>query len=134
MRFYSLAADAVVVLHISYVLFVVLGLLAIAAGGMANWQWVRNRWFRASHTTMIAVVVIEALLSITCPLTTLERHLRHQAGETASQGSFVGRLAHDLLFYDLPPHVFTIAYCIFGSVVLATLWLVPPNFTNNRTT
>jgi hypothetical protein len=75
---------------------------------------------------MIGIVVVEALLGITCPLTTWENQLRHAAGETARAESFVGRWIHDLLFYDAPPWVFTVIYCLFGAVVLATFVIAPP--------
>ena len=127
MTLYSALADLTVVLHLGYVLFVVFGLVLIVCGRILNWSWVRNRWFRWIHFSMIGVVVVESLLSIPCPLTTLESHLRAQAGQTAVDGSFMGRLAHEALFYDLSPEFFMVAYTIFGAVVLATFLWVPPN-------
>lgn len=125
MNIYSLLADMVVLIHLAYVSFVVLGLLAILCGRLLNWKWVRNRWFRVTHLTMIGIVVVEALLSIQCPLTTLETNLRRAAGQEISHGSFVGRLAHNLLFYDFSPSFFTVVYCCFGALVVSTLFLVP---------
>ena len=132
MNAYLLLADAVVILHLGYVAFVVLGLLAVLLGYVMQWKWVRSPWFRITHFSMIAVVVIESLLSITCPLTTLENYLRMQGGQTLSGGSFVGRLVHGILFFDLPPSFFTVAYCAFGSLVLATFFLVPIEFARKR--
>ena len=125
MNAYTLLADLVVVAHMAYMAFVVLGLLAILAGFVFHWQWVRNKWFRMAHLATIGIVVYESLLSITCPLTDLEDYLRIKGGQSISERSFVGRLVHDLLFYDMPPQFFTAAYCIFGSLVLATLFVVP---------
>lgn len=126
MNLYSLTADAVVVVHAAYVGFVVLGLGVILIGCVLRWQWVRNVWFRVVHLVMIGIVVVEALFGITCPLTTWENSLRRAAGETARAESFVGRWVHDLLFYDAPPWAFTVAYCLFGGVVLATFVIAPP--------
>ena len=128
----SLFADFVVVIHLGYVTFVVLGLVLIVGGSLFKWSWVRNSWFRLIHLGMIGVVVVESLLSITCPLTTLESYLRSKSGQTLQAGSFMGRLAHDLLFFELTPEFFTIAYCLFGAIVLATFLVVPPNFMNSR--
>lgn len=128
----SLLADFVVVFHLGYVAFVVLGLVLILAGSLFKWSWVRNSWFRLIHLCMIGVVVVESLLSITCPLTTLESYLRSKSSPTSQSGSFMGRLAHDLMFFDLTPNFFTIAYCLFGAIVLATFLLVPPNFMKSR--
>lgn len=125
MNTYTMLADLVVVAHLAYVLFVVIGLAAILLGRLCRWEWVRNRWFRLVHLAMILVVVVESLLSITCPLTTLEIYLRQMGGQGIREGSFVGRLANQLLFYPLPPETFTIIYCTFGAAVVASLWLVP---------
>ncbi len=122
---YTILADAVVVIHMAYVLFVVLGLVAVFVGYLTKWTWVRNKWFRLIHLGMIAIVIVESLLSITCPLTTLENWLRLCGGQSPSGGSFVGRCVHGLLFYQLSPRFFTIAYCSFGSLVVLALLLVP---------
>lgn len=131
MNIYLWLADFVVVFHLSYVLFVVFGLVAILVGRLLKWGWVRNKWFRLIHLTMIAIVVVESLLSITCPLTTLENYLRVEGGQAAGQGSFVGRLAHDLLFFDFTPQFFTVVYCLFGGLVFATLFIVPIRWKND---
>lgn len=128
----SLLADFVVIFHLGYVIFVVLGLALILAGSLFKWSWVRNSWFRLIHLCMIGVVVVESLLSITCPLTTLESYLRSKSGQASQSGSFMGRLAHDVLFFELSPDFFTIAYCLFGAIVLATFLVVPPNFMKSR--
>lgn len=128
MNLYSLFADAVVFVHAAYVGFVVLGLVAILIGCVVRWQWVRNVWFRVVHLVMIGIVVVEALFGVTCPLTTWENSLRRAAGESARAESFVGRWVHDLLFFDAPPWVFTIVYCLFGAVVLATFVIAPPRW------
>lgn len=124
-QYYLILADVVVALHMAYVLFVVFGLLAVLLGYLRGWRWVRNKWFRLTHLGMIGIVVIEALLNITCPLTTLENWLRFQAGQSATAGSFIGRWVHDLLFYDASPEFFTVLYCGFGGAVLAALFVVP---------
>ncbi|GAB5405159.1 MAG: hypothetical protein Aurels2KO_33900 [Aureliella sp.] len=126
MNVYTFLADVVVAAHLGYVLFVILGLLAVLVGFVLKWQWVKNPWFRWIHFSMIGIVVVEALLSITCPLTTLENWLRMKSGATTQSGSFVGRLSHELLFIDLPQNMFVYLYCGFGALVLLSLLLVPP--------
>lgn len=123
----SLFADLIVAFHLCYVSVVVFGLFFIILGGALRWRIVRNFWFRAVHLSMILIVVFEALFGITCPLTDLEYGLRIAAGQHgASDASFIARLIHKLIFYDFPPIVFTIGYCIFGAVVIITWLLVPP--------
>jgi len=123
--YYRLAADGLLVLHVSFVLFVVIGLLLILAGGYAGWFWVRNRWFRLAHLGAIAVVVLQAWLGRICPLTIWEMALRERAGDAVYRGSFVAHWLGELLYYDAPGWVFTFVYTLFGALVLLTLRLVP---------
>lgn len=125
---YGWWADLVVVFHAAYAGVVVFGMVAILVGVALGWQWVRNFWFRLAHFLMIAAVVAESLLGVACPLTVLEDQLRARAGEAVYPGSFIGRWVHELLFYDVPPWAFTVAYTLFGSAVLATMILAPPRW------
>jgi len=118
-------ADAIVVLHLAYVLFVVLGFAAVWLGVVLKWSWVRRPAFRVPHLVCTLIVPLEALGGLLCPLTTWERNLRLEAGQQPEDISFMGRIARGLLFYDLPPYVFTLCYVVFGLLVLATFFLVP---------
>jgi hypothetical protein len=120
-----LLADLVVGVHLAYVCTVVFGFVAILLGAALGWQWVRNRWFRCTHLTMIAVVALEALTHVNCPLTDLEDWLRARAGQPPSGETFIGRLMHDLMFYQAPEWVFTLVYVGFALLVLSTFWLAP---------
>src|SRR5207244_2554023 len=73
---YTFLADAIVAVHLVYVGYVVLGQLAIMAGVLMKWHWIRNPAFRWSHLAMICIVAAEAIVNFECPLTTWERHLR----------------------------------------------------------
>ena len=126
MNTYRVLADFVSVFHFGYVSFVVVGLLLIVVGAILGWNWVRNIWFRAIHLATISIVVIEALLGIVCPLTTLENHFRQLAGDGVEKGSFVGELAHNILFIDAPSWVFPILHCFFGALVFAVFVFAPP--------
>ena len=119
---YEFAADAILVVHFAFVLFVVGGLVLTWAGALLQWGWIRNVWFRAAHVAAICYVAAEGLLGVMCPLTVWEDALR---GRTSEVG-FVARWVRSVLFYDLPEWVFTMAYVSFAAVVLLTLWLVPP--------
>jgi hypothetical protein len=123
---YQLAADLVVILHAGYVSFVLFGQLGILVGILCRWEWIRNRTFRWLHLAAISLVVFESLLGIVCPLTTLETWLRERAGQAGYAGDFIGHWVHELLFYNLPPWVFTLIYTAFGLTVLAAFFLAPP--------
>jgi hypothetical protein len=119
----ALLADAVLIVHFLFVLFVVAGLLAIWIGAALGWVWVRNLRFRIAHLAAILFVAAESLVGMACPLTLWEDFLR----QTGSGGiSFMQRWVGRLLFYDLPEWVFTLAYVLFALAVLATFRLVRP--------
>jgi len=124
--FYRLLADVVVVVHASYVSFVILGQVAILIGILLRWGWIRNWPFRMAHLAAILLVVTEAWCGITCPLTTWEQSLRELAGEPSYEGDFIANCVHQFLFYHAPPWVFTICYSVFGGLVLLTFLLAPP--------
>ena len=118
----ELAADAVLLLHLAFVAFVVGGLAFVWVGAALQWQWVRNFAFRATHLAAICFVAAEAVAGVMCPLTVWEDALRG----TESDGGFIARWIHGVMFYDFPPWVFTSAYVLFAAAVALTLWLVPP--------
>jgi uncharacterized protein DUF2784 len=121
-------ADAILVLHALFVVFVIGGFALVLAGAQ-RWGWVRNRSFRALHLAAIAFVAAEALLGITCPLTAWEDTMR---GAGAGR-SFVGRWVARLLYYDFPEWVFAVAY---GAFALAVLWAwraIPPRPSRRNT-
>jgi hypothetical protein len=127
-NFYRRLADAVVVAHFVYVAFVIVAFAAIVLGIVLRRSWARNFWLRAIHLFMISVVALEALGNIVCPLTTWENELRERAGQAVEAGSFIGRWAHGLLFYNIPPWVLTTSYCCFGLAVLCVWFIAPPRW------
>lgn len=120
------AADAVLVAHFALVVFVVGGLPLILVGNRCGWAWVNSFGFRIAHLAAIAVVVAEAWLGISCPLTTLENALRAAAGSEAYARSFVEHWVQRLLYHDAPAWVFIAAYTAFGLLVAAAWWRYPP--------
>lgn len=114
-------ADAILVVHALFVLFVVGGYFLVLLGAQ-RWSWVRNRTFRILHLAAIAFVTAEALLGITCPLTMWEDMLRGRGPER----SFVGRWVARLLYYDFPEWIFATAYCAFALAVLWAWRAIPP--------
>jgi len=130
-QIYRVLADAVLLVHFGIVAFVLGGLLLVLAGNRAGWHWVNHLWFRALHLAAIVVVVAESWLGMECPLTTLETWLRVQAGLPGVERSFVEHWVARLLFYRAPGWVFTLAYTLFGLLVVATWWVYPPRLRKN---
>jgi hypothetical protein len=123
---YAVAADLVLLVHFSIVLFIVLGLLCIFLGRFLSWHWVGNPWFRLSHLAAIAIVVLQSWLGVICPLTEWEMALRARAGEATYEGSFIAFWLHQLMYYRAPAWVFVVCYTVFGAVVLLSWLYVPP--------
>jgi len=122
-----LAADAVLLLHAALVLFVVGALLAVVAGNLlGRWPWVNRPGFRGAHVLAIGVVVLQAWLGITCPLTELEWWLRAQGGERPPELGFIAHWLHRFLYFRAPEWVFALAYSAFGAAVLLAWWRWPP--------
>lgn len=117
---YSLLADAMLIIHFAFVVFVVGGFILILAGLLAGWPWVHNRRFRIIHLVAIAVVVLQAWLDRLCPLTIWENELRRLAGQSAYSQTFIEHWLHEILFYQAPSWVFTAIYTGFGLLVLLT--------------
>ncbi len=124
---YLLAADAVLLLHTLFVVFVVAGLVLVLAGGALSWRWVRNRVFRVLHLVAIAVVVAQAWAGVICPLTTLEMALRSRAGDAVYKGTFISHWLESILYYQAPAWAFVVAYTLFGLAVLLSWVFVRPN-------
>jgi hypothetical protein len=125
---YDTLADLVVTIHAAYIGFVVLGFTAIVLSSAMGWRWVRNLYFRVAHLVAILLVCVEALIGVSCPLTTLENRLRVLGSGRSYAGAFVGHLLDRLVFYSFPQWLFTMVYLFLGGLVLLTLVLVPPAF------
>lgn len=129
---YQWLADAVLVLHLAVVLFVVGGLVAVIVGNRRGWRWVNRPLFRLAHLGAIGFVVLQAWLGATCPLTLLENHLRLQAGQAGYGGSFIEHWVQALLYYQAPDIVFVSIYTLFFGLVVGTWLRFPPRWRSPR--
>lgn len=117
----ALAADAILLVHFLFVLFIVGGLALTWLGAWRGWRWVHGFAFRLAHLAAIVFVACEALIGMACPLTLWEDALRGMA----SDKSFIARWVHQIMFYSAPEWVFTALYVGFALIVAATFWFVP---------
>jgi hypothetical protein len=124
----SFLADLVALFHLLFVLFVALGLLAILAGGALRWRWVRWWKWRMVHLVAISYVGIQTLLGFPCPITELEFALREAGGEVGDDRSFIQRMAHAVLFGDLPQWAYPVMHVGVTLAVCLAMFLVPPQF------
>jgi uncharacterized protein DUF2784 len=99
-------ADTVVILHFTFVLFVVLGGLLVL------------RWRRVAYLHLPAVIW-GAWIEFTgriCPLTPLENSLRARAGEAGYSGGFI---EHYLLPVLYPSDLTRTIQIVLGALVIA---------------
>lgn len=126
---YGILADAVLVLHFLFALFLVAGLILIYTGYFLHWRWIRNPWFRLAHIAGTVVVAVQAWIGVVCPVTGLEMWLRERVGGATYEGSFIAHWLGELLYYDLPAWVFILVYSVFAAgVAAAWIWVRPYRF------
>ena len=119
-------ADAILLIHFLFVLFVLCGLVLTWVGAWRGWRWIRNRGFRLAHLAAIVFVACESLLGIVCPLTEWEHALRTTSSGTVAEKSFMAQWVQQLLFFSAPEWLFTVLYVAFALAVAATWWFAPP--------
>ena len=103
---YRLLANAVVVLHGLFIVFIVLG-------GFLAWRW---RWVAAVHLPFAVWGVLIEYRGWNCPLTPLENELRVKAGELGYSGGFI---EHYLLPAIYPSGLTPRVQAVLGTAVLA---------------
>jgi hypothetical protein len=102
---YRWLADAVVVLHGAFVVFVLVG-------GFLALKWPRLRWI---HFPAAVWGVLIEYAGWVCPLTPLENVLRERAGEAGYTGGFV---EHYILQALYPGHLTSAVRWVLGSLAL----------------
>ncbi|HJS02244.1 MAG TPA: DUF2784 domain-containing protein [Variovorax sp.] len=83
-----LLADAVLLLHGLFIVFVV-------AGGALVWRWPRVAWL---HLPAVAWAAWISWAGGVCPLTPLENTLRREAGQAGYEGGFVQHYLPGLIY------------------------------------
>ncbi len=81
-------ADAVVLVHLAFILFV-------AAGGLLVLRWPRLAWVHVPAVVWGALIELAGWI---CPLTPLENRLRAAAGDAAYAGGFIDRYIMPIVY------------------------------------
>ncbi len=108
---FRVMADAIVTLHIGFVLFVLLG-------GLLVLQW---RWVAWLHVPAAVWGVVIEYAGWVCPLTPLENYLRQRSGTAVYSGDFIEQYVLPLLY---PARLTRGAQMLLGSLALAINGLV----------
>jgi hypothetical protein len=85
---YRLSADLILIVHLAFVLFVVLG-------GLLVLRWARLMWVHLAAVFWGALVEFAGFI---CPLTPLEVSLRQLGGESGYEGDFIGHYVTEVLY------------------------------------
>ena len=110
--FARVAADAVVLLHLAFIVFVVLG-------GVFVFRWT---WVAGLHVPALLWGAFVELFGVVCPLTPLEQSLRIAAGEQGYSGGFIERYIVAAIYpAGLTPSM-QVAMGIFVIVVNAAIY------------
>jgi hypothetical protein len=109
---YRLGADAVVVLHLAFVVFALLGGLAVL-----RWRWVA--WL---HIPAAVWAVLIEFAGWYCPLTPLENRLRRLGGEAGYTGGFVEHYLMPILYPDGLTREIQIALGTFALILNLTIY------------
>lgn len=125
---YALLAHAVVVLHLAFVAFVVLGGLLVIR--RPNWAWI--------HLPAALWGACVEFAGWICPLTPLENRFRTLAGLAEYQGDFVGRHVLPILYPEgLTRSVqVVLGACVIGVNLIVyglALWRHRRNFVKQST-
>ncbi len=81
-------ADAVLVLHLGFIAFVMLG-------GLAVLRWPRLAWLHLPAVLWAAGISFAGAI---CPLTPLENRLRRAGGEAGYEGTFIEQYVTALIY------------------------------------
>jgi uncharacterized membrane protein YhhN len=103
---FRLAADALVVLHLAFIMFVV-------AGGFLTWRWRRLVWIHIPVALYGAAIEFVGWI---CPLTPWEIALRRQAGLAGYEGGFI---EHYVLPIIYPGELTPTLRLVLGMAVVA---------------
>jgi hypothetical protein len=87
---HRIAADALLILHLAFILAVVLG-------GLLVLRWPRLAWV---HVPVVAWGFTVELAGWICPLTPMEQRLRIAAGESGYAGGFIDHYLVPLIYPD----------------------------------
>jgi hypothetical protein len=103
---YRAAADAILVSHLAFVLFVVFGALLLL-------RWPRLAWLHIPAVVWAAFIEFSGMI---CPLTPLEVALRQQAGQAGYGGGFIDHYVVSLLY---PEGLTQNTQAMLGAVLVA---------------
>ncbi len=123
---YKVLADAIVIIHFAWILFMLLGFILTLCGFF--YRSFFDRWlFRTLHLCGIAYVSLLAIMGKYCPLTILENTLRTRYDpELGYPGSFIVHYIEKLVYPDVSPLIILIPTVIIAVFTIVVFIVRPP--------
>jgi hypothetical protein len=103
------AADAIVVLHLLWIVFLILG-----AFPGRRWAWVK--WV---HLASLAFSIALQVFGWICPLTYLEVWLRTRSGAQPYEGTFLRHYVEQIVYAEIPRFALLIGTLV---IVALSMW------------
>lgn len=100
------AADLVVCLHFAFILFVLVGALGV-------YRWSKLAW---AHIPAVIWAALLEFADLSCPLTTLENHLRFKMAELGYSSGFI---EYYLVLIIYPSGLNRMTQILLGTVTVA---------------
>ena len=102
---YRIAADALLALHLAFIVFA-------AGGGLAVLRWPRLAWLHLPAAAWAALIEFGGWI---CPLTPLEVALRRRGGDAGFEGGFIEHYLGAIVY---PPGLTRTHQLVLGGAVL----------------
>lgn len=103
---WTLLADAVVIVHLLFILFAIFG-------GLLTLRWPRTAYL---HLPVLTWALWISFSNSVCPLTPLENGLRQRGGEAAYAEGFINHYIMPIIY---PPGLTITQQIVLGSLLLA---------------
>ncbi len=120
---YTLAAEATVLLHFAWIVFVVTGAF-----------WLRRHpRLRLIHLLAVAYSLAIEVFSWICPLTHLEQAFLRRAGASAYQGAFLIHYVEKLIYFRAPQWLLVSLAALLLAVTVVFYFRPLPSRSTERT-
>jgi len=124
---YKILADAIIVVHFLFILFMLLGFLLTVYAIFFRQKFFDWWLFRSLHLLGIFYVASLSILGKYCPLTLLENELRSRyAVSSVYFGSFIVHYLEKLVYPDVNPLVIQIPTIFIAIFTIVIFILKPP--------
>ena len=118
----AILLNVLLVIHFSIMVFIIFMLITVPFGNILKLNFVYNRKIRFLHASLVAFILLETILGLSCPLTVIENILRQHL----LTDSFMSNGLMKLIYWDLSISMFIWLYLFCFLWVIALWFIFPP--------